>query len=176
MQDATGRGQRSGRGIRALSGGALASVLGVALAGAAAAAPCRDDRVTITGPWGSAAFTVAVADDAAERAQGLMNVPELPLMAGMLFVYETPQTVAFWMRNTFIPLDMIFADGAGVVRLVHENAIPHDDTPIPGGDGVQFVLEINGGLAARLGIGPGDVMQHPAIGPDAAMPCAAAIS
>lgn len=133
-------------------------------AGVAAAQDCRDDRVTISGDWGRAAFTVTVADDPAERAQGLMFVETMPAMTGMLFVYERPQAVAFWMRNTLIPLDMLFAGPDGAILHVHENAVPHDETSIPGGDGVQFVLEINGGVAARLGIGPGDLMVHPAIG------------
>ncbi len=58
------------------------------------------------------------------------------------------------MKNTLIPLDMIFADVTGTVTRVHSNAIPGDTTPIDGGDGVAFVLEINGGLAGRLGIIP----------------------
>jgi len=84
-----------------------------------------------------------VADDAAERAQGLMFREAMPLSSGMLFVYGRPQRVSFWMRNTLIPLDMIFADARGVVTRVHAEAVPLDETPIDGGEGVQFVLEIN---------------------------------
>lgn len=144
-------------------GAALGIVLALA-AGAASADGCSDTRLAITGDWGRAVFTVEVADDAATRAQGLMFVEKMPMMTGMLFVYDQPQAVAFWMRNTLIPLDMLFAGDDGVISRVHANAIPHDETPIPGGRDVQFVLEINGGLAARLGIGPGDVMEHPAMG------------
>ena len=132
---------------------------------------CADDRVTISGPWGRANFTVDIADDPAERAQGLMHVERMPTMAGMLFIYEQPQSVAFWMKNTLIPLDMLFISPRGELLALHENAVPGDLTPIPGGDGVQMVLEINGGLAARLGIGIGDVVQHPSFGPDAIAPC-----
>lgn len=89
----------------------------------------------------------------------------------MLFVYDRPQRVSFWMRNTLIPLDMIFMDEAGRVTRVHENAIPLDETGIPGGDEVQYVLEINGGLASRLGIDVGSELRHPIIGDDAAWPC-----
>ena len=134
-------------------------------------AVCADDKVTVRGDWGQATFTVAVADDAAERAQGLMFVEELPLLGGMLFVYERPQAVSFWMKNTLIPLDMIFAAPDGTIERVHANAIPGDLTSIPGGDGIQFVLEINGGVAARLGISEGDLMQHPSFGEDAILPC-----
>lgn len=132
---------------------------------------CADDKVTVIGDWGQANFAVEVADDYEERARGLMFVEEMPMLSGMLFVYERPQTVSFWMKNTLIPLDMIFAAPDGEILSVHENAIPGDTTPIPGGDGVQMVLEINGGLASRLGIAAGDVMQHPSFGTDAILPC-----
>jgi len=75
------------------------------------------------------------------------------------------------MRNTLIPLDMIFLDARGRVAHVHANARPLDETPISGGPGVQAVLEINGGFAARLGIAPGTEMLHPLFGADAAWPC-----
>ena len=92
-------------------------------------------------------FSVEVVDDAAERAQGLMFRESLPKFSGMLFVYETPQPVAFWMRNTLIPLDMLFFDGAGRLARIKRDATPHDETPIIGGDDIRYVLEINGGLA-----------------------------
>ena len=107
---------------------------------------------------------------AAERAQGLMNVEKMPAAAGMLFVYDRERPVSFWMKNTLIPLDMIFADAEGRVVAIHENAIPHDETPIPSGAPSQYVLEINGGLASTLGIEVGSEMKHPAI-EAAAWPC-----
>jgi uncharacterized membrane protein (UPF0127 family) len=127
--------------------------------------------VTIEGDFGRASFSVTVADDDQERSRGLMFVEEMPTMTGMLFVYESPRRASFWMRNTLIPLDMLFADETGTITRIHENAVPLDETPIDGGEGVQFVLEINGGLAARLGIAEGDAMQHPAFGPDAVLTC-----
>lgn len=136
-------------------------------------AECADDRLTVVGDWGKATFTVDVADDPSERAEGLMFVESMPTLSGMLFVYEAPSAVSFWMKNTLIPLDMIFAGPEGAVVSVHENAIPGDLTPIPGGDDIQFVLEINGGLSQRLGIGPGDTIQHPSIGTEALLPCEA---
>ncbi|WP_343229854.1 DUF192 domain-containing protein [Yoonia maritima] len=112
-----------------------------------------------------------VADDPAERAKGLMFVEDLPTLSGMLFVYEQPQSVSFWMQNTLIPLDMLFASPSGEILAIHENAIPLDTTPIPGGDGIQFVLEINGGLSSRLGIEVGSILQHPSFGLQAILPC-----
>jgi len=92
--------------------------------------------------------------------------------AGMLFVYESPRPASFWMKNTLISLDMLFADKTGRVTHVHHRAIPGDLTPIDGGDGVYAVLEINGGLAKDYGITKGSLMRHPVFSPGpAAWPC-----
>ena len=156
--------------LRAVAG--LTLGLAVAVAGAGAAfAECAPGRVDLRGDWGQASFSVEIADDPAERAEGLMHRPSLPSGAGMLFVYERVGAPSFWMRNTLIPLDMIFLRPDGVVQHVHDRAIPGDETPISGGDGVLAVLEINGGLAEAMGIGPGSEMRHPAFGPEAAWPC-----
>jgi uncharacterized membrane protein (UPF0127 family) len=152
---------------------AAALVLAAGLfAATGAAAACSHDRVELRGPAGQARFTVEVVDTPDTRARGLMFREAMPAGAGMLFVFEQPVRAVFWMKNTLIPLDMIFADPSGRVTHVHANAIPHDETPIDGGPGVQFVLEINGGLAQRLGIVPGTELRHPAVDPSlAAWPC-----
>lgn len=139
-----------------------------------AAARCSEDRVELRGDWGTVRFRVEIADDVRERAQGLMHVEEMARFAGMLFIYERPQRVNFWMENTLIPLDMIFADQSGQVVNVHSNAIPLDRTPIPGGsDEVVYVLEINGGMAEDLGIAAGSQLRHPSVPQDTAVwPCA----
>lgn len=124
---------------------------------------CRADTVYLKGDWGQARFSIELADDADERARGLMYRETLAASAGMLFVYPRPQRVSFWMRNTLIPLDMIFLDDTGTVQRVHENAVPGDETPIHGGDEIRFVLEVNGGLARKLGVKPGSVMRHPSV-------------
>ncbi len=100
-----------------------------------------------------------------------MYVESMPTMSGMLFVYDAPQHATFWMRNTLIPLDMIFLDETGTITHIHSNAKPLDETIIDGGQGVRFVLEINGGLAKRLDIEVGDFLQHPAIGEKASLSC-----
>ena len=141
----------------------LTAAIAITATQAIAEEACRSDTVFLRGDWGSARFTVAVADTPQDRSRGLMFVESMPAMTGMLFVYEREQTVSFWMKNTLIPLDMIFADASGVVQRVHENAIPGDLTAIPGGSDIQFVLEINGGMAERLGIDAGTEMRHPAI-------------
>ena len=122
---------------------------------------CHEGAVWIRGEFGTARFSIEIADDATERAQGLMFRTELAPSSGMLFVYEEPQLLTFWMRNTLIELDMLFIDQQGVVRHIHPRAKPKDETPISGGDNLTHVLEINGGLAESLGISTGDQVRHP---------------
>lgn len=151
---------------------ALAIALTCFGAGAHADMICDPNEVTLKGGFGEARFTIELADEPAERAQGLMNRAYMARSAGMLFVFETPQAVAFWMKNTLIPLDMIFADRAGRIKHIHANAIPHDETPIPGGAGIYSVLEINAGLSETYGFKVGDALQHPVFaGGPAAIPC-----
>jgi uncharacterized membrane protein (UPF0127 family) len=89
-----------------------------------------------------------------------------------LFVYPTPQSISFWMRNTLIALDMIFVDPAGVIKHIHHRAEPMNDAAIFGGDGLTHVLEINGGLSQMLGITVGSQLRHPTFDPTvAAWPC-----
>ena len=123
-------------------------------------------------------FDIEVVDTPASRAQGLMYRKDVPRGTGMLFIYEQPQPVSFWMRNTLVPLDMIFLDAEGVIRHIHPNARPLDETPVPGasvGDPHPerlMVLEIAGGEAARLGLANGQALAHPALDQDAvAFPC-----
>lgn len=133
---------------------------------------CSPGSVLLRGDWGQARFSVDLAETAQDRARGLMFVESMPSSHGMLFVYPRPGRVSFWMKNTLIPLDMIFLDATGTVRSIHHNAIPGDLTPIPGGEGILAVLEINGGLARSLGLTVGSQMRHPAFAADlAAWPC-----
>ena len=142
------------------------------MTGGIAAADCRSDQIALKGDWGSARFTIEIADTVETRATGLMHRASMERTAGMLFVYDAPQRVAFWMKNTLIPLDMIFMDASGVVTRVHHRAIPGDLTAIDGGNAVFAVLEINGGLAADYGIVPGTLARHPVFsGQSPAWPC-----
>jgi uncharacterized membrane protein (UPF0127 family) len=141
------------------------------LAGAGFAA-CAPEAVDLRGPWGQMRFTVELADTPAERSQGLMYRESLPRSAGMLFVYDRPQRATFWMKNTLIPLDMIFIDHRGMVRYVHHMAVPGDLTTIDGGTGIRAVLEINGGQARQLGVTVGTEVRHPAFDTGPALwPC-----
>ncbi|KUP90917.1 DUF192 domain-containing protein [Tritonibacter horizontis] len=142
------------------------------LAAVCAQAACQADQVELRGPWGQAQFSIEIADTADSRALGLMHRADMPRRHGMLFVYETPQRVAFWMKNTLIPLDMIFVESDGVISHIHENAIPGDLTSIPGGDQVLVVLELNAGLVRDLGITVGSQMRHKVFSQERAIwPC-----
>ncbi len=153
--------------------GLIGTVFLVVTSGAAVAETCQADVAQLRGPGGEAVFSVEVADTQEARAQGLMNRESLPASAGMLFVYPRPRSVGFWMKDTLIPLDMIFMDRTGTVQKIGHEAQPHDERPVMGGDGIQTVLEINGGMARRIGISEGWEMRHPAVDQEvAAWPCA----
>jgi uncharacterized protein len=137
----------------------------------AIAQDCSVDQIDLRGSFGQVRFEILIADTQKSRAKGLMNVSKLAPREGMLFVYPAPERVSFWMRSTLIPLDMLFADGRGEIVRVHKNARPHDETPIFGGDNVQFVLEINAGLSKRYGIHVGAQMRHPFITDKASWAC-----
>lgn len=106
-------------------------------------------------------FFVMEAVTQKEQAQGLMGVEALAEDAGMLFVFKDDAERGFWMKNTLIPLDMIFIRADGKIHRIHENAVPHDLTTIQSQGPVSGVLEINGGLSAKLGIKKGDIVKHP---------------
>ncbi len=101
-------------------------------------------------------FTVEIADTEETREQGLMFRERLGPDAGMLFDFKEPLEVAFWMKNTPIPLDMLFIDRGGRIVSIAERTVPYSLTPIGAGQPVLAVLELNGGTASRLGIKPGD--------------------
>lgn len=120
----------------------------------------RDELVIRTADGQSHLFRVELASTPEERARGLMFRRTLAADAGMIFDYGHETRIAMWMKNTYIPLDMLFIDSQGVIRHIRENAVPHDETPIPSTVPVQAVLELNGGTAARLGIAPNDRVTH----------------
>jgi uncharacterized membrane protein (UPF0127 family) len=152
--------------------GLAAALLAALLHSGIAAASCSEGRVDLRGGWGQASFEVEIADDSAERARGLMHREELDRWAGMLFIYERPQRVVFWMKNTPISLDMLFVDVSGTVTRIKRNAVPMSRAVIEGGDSVYAVLEINGGMAEELGVVEGTVLRHPRFDPaGAAWPC-----
>ena len=115
---------------------------------------------------GKHAFTVEIAKTPRQQAQGLMFRRRLAADAGMLFLYAQPQIIRMWMKNTFIPLDMIFIGADGRIVSVVERTIPQSLETVSSAKPANAVLEVNGGTVSRLGIRPGDRVRHPAFGTD----------
>jgi len=107
--------------------------------------------------------TVWLADTPQRQAQGLMFVRSLPDLRGMLFAYPQPKPISMWMKNTYIPLDMVFIDDHGRIQQVVEQATPHSLDLIRSDAPALAVLEIAGGEAKRLGIHAGQHVIHPAL-------------
>ena len=124
-------------------------------------APAGQQTIEIASKSGVHSFAVEIADNEAEREKGLMYRKELPEGRGMLFDFHRDQEVSFWMRNTYIPLDMIFIRGDGQIQRIAENTEPLSDRLIPSGGPVRAVLEVIGGTARKLGIAPGDRVAAP---------------
>ena len=116
------------------------------------------EPLTIATARGGFHFSVEIADNDATREHGLMFRKSLAADRGMLFDFKTPQSVAFWMKNTLIPLDMLFIAADGHIISIARNAVPMSETPVPSGGDVLGVLEVRGGRAAEIGAEPGDVV------------------
>ncbi|MFN4277753.1 MAG: DUF192 domain-containing protein [Ferrovibrio sp.] len=124
----------------------------------------QSELVIVTSGKGPQRFTVELADNDQSRARGMMFRQSMAPDAGMLFDFKQEQMASFWMRNTLIPLDMIFIKADGTILNIHQRAIPRDETGINSTGPVRAVLEVNGGTASRLGIKPGDRVQHAIFG------------
>ena len=121
-------------------------------------------ELTIVSSTGRHQFKVEIAETQAQMTQGLMFRRSLAPDAGMLFDYKAPTVATMWMRNTLIPLDMLFVDGQGRIVNIHQRAVPQSLDIIAAAAPVRAVIELNGGTVARLGIAPGDQVQHPIFG------------
>ena len=118
------------------------------------------DRLEITTRTGTHRFIVEVMTSQDDRARGLMYRRTLAPDAGMLFDYGYEQPVAMWMKNTYIPLDMLFISKQGRVVNTAERAVPHSLRVIPSAQPVRAVLEVVAGTVSRLKIKAGDVVRH----------------
>lgn len=132
--------------------------------GSGPAATADSDMLVIETAAGPQSFRVEIAVTPEQRQQGLMFRQSLAADAGMLFLYGEDRQVRMWMKNTLIPLDMIFITRDGRVESVAERAIPLSAAIVASDGNVAAVLEVNGGTAARLGIKPGDRVRHAAFG------------
>ena len=107
-------------------------------------------------------FDIWLADTPRRQAQGLMFVRSLPSLRGMLFVHEAPKPISMWMKNTYIPLDMVFIDSKGRIQQIVEQTTPHSLDIIRSDEPARAVLEIGGGEARKLGLKAGQHVSHPA--------------
>lgn len=151
--------------------GALAAALGVALgrplrlreALAADAPPFPVARLVIESESGQHGFDVEVAATSAARMQGLQHRTSLAADAGMLFLFEAPGRAAMWMKDTYIPLDILFIADSGRIVAIAENTRPMSLQAIRAPEPVTAVLELNAGTAKEMGIAVGDRVLHPGL-------------
>jgi uncharacterized protein len=146
----------------------LGVVLAAGAAFRAAAAPLQSFEtasLTIVSAGGSHRFTVELAETPAQMEQGLMFRTSLAPDAGMLFDFKRPTVATMWMKNTLIPLDMLFVDATGHIVNIVERTVPESDAIVSAAAPVRAVIELNGGTTARLGIAPGDRVLYPIFGP-----------
>ncbi|WP_240932434.1 DUF192 domain-containing protein [Pelagibius litoralis] len=124
----------------------------------------RDEITIETEAGGRHVFEVEMAVSPEQRSQGLMFRHSMAATAGMLFLFERSEPRAMWMKNTLIPLDMLFIDESGVIVRIHERSVPFSLQAIASGQAVSAVLELNAGTSSRLTIKPGDRVLHAAFG------------
>jgi uncharacterized protein len=146
--------------VAALSFG-LATAPGVA---EEQSAPVQTERLEIVTATGPHAFEVEVARSEKDRARGLMFRRSLPQDHGMLFLFENERPIAMWMKNTYIPLDMVFVSRKGRVTSIARGAIPLSEAVIPSGGPVYAVIELSAGAADAIGLSVGDHVRHPEFG------------
>jgi uncharacterized membrane protein (UPF0127 family) len=140
---------------------ALALVLFLAAPASIPARAGELDSLEIATSTGRHAFQVEIASNDATREHGLMERRYMAPDHGMLFEFDRDEPVAFWMKNTYIPLDMIFIAPSGVVTHIAANAEPLSERAIPSGGPSVAVLEVDGGIAASIGLKVGDKVRHP---------------
>ena len=120
------------------------------------------EPLTIITSRGEFVFSVEIADNPEERTIGLMNRDHMENRSGMLFVFDRERIIQMWMKNTLIPLDMVFTSADGTVVTLAENTVPHSLDIVSSHIPVTHVLELNGGMAAFIGIKQGDKLEHEA--------------
>lgn len=151
-----------------LWGAAYGAAVGTADESGAEPAARKTETLEIVTAGGVVAFDVEIADTPARQALGLMYRTELPERKGMLFPHAAPRELTMWMRNTYIPLDMVFIRADGTVHRIAEMTEPHSEEIITSKGAVTAVLEIAGGTARKLGLKPGDKVRHRHFGTAAA--------
>jgi len=138
----------------------MAAVSGVA------AAKLRVEPVVIVSESGRHTIDAEIADTPGTRATGLMFRRSLDADAGMLFIYDDPQNITMWMKNTYISLDMIFADAKGKIIRIARDTEPFSTDIIEAGGPAKLVLEVPAGTAKRLKLKRGDRLEHSSVSPE----------
>jgi uncharacterized protein len=118
------------------------------------------EPLTLVTGTGSEKFQVELADTDATRSEGLMYRARMDADKGMLFDFKREQNVYFWMKNTYLPLDMIFIKADGTITHIKANTVPLSENTVPSESSVRFVLEVNAGTSQRIGLKPGDHVIH----------------
>jgi uncharacterized protein len=131
-----------------------------ATGGAVGPVPAGLEELTVVTPTGRTRFFVEIADTEAERQKGMMFRKVAPPDRGMLFDMKQVAEAAFWMKNTLIPLDIIYIQPDGVILSIARNTTPLSEAPIPSGGPILGVLELAGGRAEEIGLMPGDKVEH----------------
>lgn len=143
---------------------ALCALLAAGAAADAASISFEESLLTIDAAEDQFEFQVELAVSPAQRSQGLMFRESLDEDRGMLFDFGRPQRASMWMRNTYVALDMLFIDADGRITQIAANTQPLSDAVIASREPVRAVLELKGGISAKLGIEPGDKVIHPLFG------------
>lgn len=134
--------------------------MAVMLGAADGSAQMRRDTLVLITASGERKIDIEVAETMEQKAMGLMFRTALADTAGMLFPYDPPQNITMWMKNTFIPLDMVFIRPDGIVHRIEARTTPHSERTIEAGAPCAAVLELAGGAAERLGLKAGDKVVH----------------
>ncbi len=124
----------------------------------------ESDPIVIETVAGPVSFRVELAMTPEQRTLGLMYRKSMPEDVGMLFDFGEARMVVMWMRNTYLPLDMLFMAEDGTIATIAADTVPLSEEVISSGEPVRYVLELNSGIAAARGIAVGDTARHPAIG------------
>ena len=140
---------------------AVLRIVALSLILAACAPTSKTYPLYVSGNDGWICFNVELANNPRSRAKGLMHRDKLSESEGMLFIYEQPLRVFFWMKNVTFPLDILFISQNGRIENIKENAQPFDETPIPSVYRVKYVLEILGGTAKYFQFSVGDRIRLP---------------
>lgn len=151
-------------GKKKISGAVFAALLsfGASQSGNALAEALEKQPLSFITSSGKHTITVEVADDEQERNTGLMFRSSLGKDEGMIFLYKEEEPVTMWMKNTYIPLDMMFVRKNGIIHRIEKNTEPFSENVISSGGEVLAVIEMIAGSAARLGLKPGDKVDFPA--------------